>query len=158
EKQPIFGTPPGPRDEKGKGKDGGKSDGKGDGKDEKKVKDFNFEEMMAFQKARSDFLIKEGAIAIIQDAGKHLGLLFTTGLISVNERPSATNKLPTMAAAHEHYALLHRLASRSDGPKPRVELEVTNKFVPGPLTVFNTIGEIPGTEKPEEVVVVCGHL
>lgn len=153
EKQPLFGPGPG-----GKGK--GKGDGNLEGKGEKgKGKgDFNFEEMMAFRRNRDDFLVKEGVVATLQDAGKHLGLLFTTGIAAGSERPSATNKLPTLAVAHEHYALLHRLASRPAPAKTRVELEVTNKFVPGPLAIYNTIGEIPGSEKPEEVVVVCAHL
>ena len=36
----------------------------------------------------------------------------------------------------------------------RVEVEITNKFVPGPITVYNTIGEVRGSEKPDEIVVV----
>src|SRR5262249_23214692 len=39
-----------------------------------------------------------------------------------------------------------------------VEVEVTNTLVPGPLTVFNTVGEVRGSEKPDEFVVVGAHL
>jgi Zn-dependent M28 family amino/carboxypeptidase len=41
--------------------------------------------------------------------------------------------------------------------KTKVEVEVTNKFIPGPVTVYNTVGEIPG-EKADEFVVVGAHL
>src|SRR5260221_10818740 len=44
-------------------------------------------------------------------------------------------------------SLLHRLASRPAPAKTRVELEVTNKFVPGPIAVYNTVGEIRGDRK-----------
>jgi Zn-dependent M28 family amino/carboxypeptidase len=37
-------------------------------------------------------------------------------------------------------------------------LEVHNKFIPGPIAVYNTVGEIPGSEKPNEYVVIGGHL
>src|SRR5947209_1469371 len=63
-----------------------------------------------------------------------------------------------LAVAHEHYALLHRLASRGEPHRTRIELEVSNKFIPGPIKVLNTIGEIKGSEKPDEVVVVGAHL
>jgi Zn-dependent M28 family amino/carboxypeptidase len=54
--------------------------------------------------------------------------------------------------------MLHRLASRPAPQQTRMELEVTNKFIPGPLKVSNTIGEIRGSEKPDEVVVLGAHL
>src|SRR5262249_22111216 len=60
--------------------------------------------------------------------------------------------------AHEHYALLHRLASRPAPAKTRVEIEIKNTFIPGPVVVYNTVGEIRGSEKPDEYVVLCAHL
>src|SRR5262245_63124468 len=59
--------------------------------------------------------------------------------------------------AHEHYALLYRLASRENAVT-RVETEIENKFIPGPITVYNTVGEVRGSEKPDEIVVVGAHL
>src|SRR5262249_8661496 len=49
------------------------------------------------------------------------------------------------------------LASRKDA-KTRAEVEVTNKTIPGPVVVYNTVGEIKGSEKPDEFVVVGAHL
>jgi Zn-dependent M28 family amino/carboxypeptidase len=37
-------------------------------------------------------------------------------------------------------------------------VEITNKFIPGPIAVYNTVGEIKGSEKPDEFVVVGAHL
>ena len=42
--------------------------------------------------------------------------------------------------------------------RTRVEIEVSNKFIPGPIPVWNTVGEIRGKEKPDEVVIVGAHL
>jgi hypothetical protein len=117
------------------------------------------DEMRAFRKALSGFLQQEGAAVLLTDAGKHFGLLFTTGGWKGGEdRPSAANRLPTLAVAHNHYELLHRLATRPAPARTRVEVEVQNKFVPGPLKAFNTVGEIRGREKPDEFVVVGAHL
>lgn len=39
-----------------------------------------------------------------------------------------------------------------------LEFEVDNRFVPGPIPQFNVIADLVGAEKPEEMVIVCGHL
>ncbi len=119
------------------------------------------EEIVAFRKALREFLTREGVAAVFIDASKHFNLLATTGgwgRYFGNERPSAINKLPQLFVAHDHYAMLYRLATRPAPAKTRVELEVTNEFVPGPLTVYNTVGELRGSEKPDEYVVVGAHL
>jgi Zn-dependent M28 family amino/carboxypeptidase len=64
--------------------------------------------------------------------------------------------MASLYVAHEHYAMLYRLATRP-GAKTKVEVEVSNKFIPGPVTVYNTVGEIVG-EKADEFVVVGAHL
>jgi hypothetical protein len=118
----------------------------------------NFEERMAFMKEKNQFYQQEGVAVILVDAKKHHGLLFTTGGWTGMERPRATRKIAQVAVAHEHYGLLYRLASRGEPARTRIELEVTNKFIDGPIKVYNTVGEIRGTTKPDEVVVVGAHL
>ena len=60
--------------------------------------------------------------------------------------------------AHEHYALLYRLAMHPEPAKTRVEIEINNKIIPGPIAVYNTVGEIKGSEKPDEFVILGAHL
>jgi hypothetical protein len=107
----------------------------------------------------TDFLRAEGAAAILTDSGKPHGLLNMTGQWPRDvERANTVEGVPRLFVVHEHYALLWRLASRPAPAVTRVELEVTNKFIPGPVTVYNTVGEIRGTEKPDEYVVCGAHL
>jgi len=40
----------------------------------------------------------------------------------------------------------------------QLEFMLENKFVKGPIPQYNVIAEIKGTEKPDEVVIVSGHL
>jgi hypothetical protein len=117
----------------------------------------NTEEARAFFRELSDFLKKEEAAAILSDSGKPFGLLDMTGGFDGKDRPSAVNRTPRLFVAHNHYEMLYRLATRKEG-RTRVELEVSNKFVAGPIAVYNTVGEIRGAEKPDEVVVVGAHL
>jgi carboxypeptidase Q len=156
-------------DEKGNPKaDGKKTDGKkADGKAEDRPPprpQRDFAAMMAFRRELSDFLRKEGVAVLLMDAGKPHGLLNMTGSWRGTDRVNAADPLPSLFVAHEHYTQLYRLATRpartqtAPPPKTRVEVEIDNKLVPGPHVVYNTVGEIPGTEKPDEFVVLGAHL
>lgn len=46
----------------------------------------------------------------------------------------------------------------SDGETIYAEFDLQNTFTPGPIPCYNVIAEIPGTEKPDEVVIVSAHL
>jgi carboxypeptidase Q len=116
------------------------------------------EELRQYLRELSSFLAGEGAAAMFVDSGKQYGLLAVTGSWTGKDRPSAGTRVPQVAVAHNNYEMLYRLASRPAPARTRVELDVQNEFVPGPMAVHNTIGEIRGTEKPDEVVVVGAHL
>jgi carboxypeptidase Q len=117
-----------------------------------------FARMMQTRREMADFLKSEGAVAILQDSAKPHGLLNMTGQIQGTDRGNAGEPIPRVFVAHEHYALLYRLAQRPAPARTRVEIELTNKFIPGPIAVYNTVGEIRGSEKPDEVVIVGAHL
>jgi carboxypeptidase Q len=113
---------------------------------------------LTFRREMSEFLRKEGAAVLLMDAGKPHGLLTTTGGWRGDDRVSSPDPLPSLFVAHEHYALLYRLASRPGSARTRVEVEVVNKLIPGPILVYNTVGELRGSEKPDEYVVLGAHL
>ncbi len=45
-----------------------------------------------------------------------------------------------------------------DGKEVKLEFDIRNHFRKGPIDLYNVIAEIKGTEKPEECVIVGGHL
>jgi hypothetical protein len=106
----------------------------------------------------NEFLRSEGVACTLSDSAKPHGLLVMYGQWRPGDRATPQDVLPNLLMAHEHYAMLWRLASRTDIPPPKVEVEITNTFVPGPVTVYNTVGEVRGSEKPDEIVVVGAHL
>lgn len=153
----YFGRRRAQMDEKGNRKiEGKKTERKADAPPPRPER--NFQAAMAFRRELSEFLRKEGAAALLMDAGKPHGLLNMTGSWRGTDRVNATEPLPSLFVAHEHYAQLYRLATRPDSAKTRVEVEIDNKLIPGPVAVYNTVGEIRGTEKPDEFVVIGAHL
>jgi hypothetical protein len=117
-----------------------------------------FYQQMTFLKEASEFLRNEGAIAVLRDSAKPHCLLDMGGSWGGSDRASAVGPLPILFVVHEHYAMLHRLASRPAPARTRVELEVANKVVPGPVVVYNTVGELRGRDMPDEFVVLGAHL
>lgn len=66
-----------------------------------------------------------------------------------------TKTIPSIDISLEDYGLLFRLAS--SGIKPRMGLKIDGKNLPA-APAFNIVGEIKGTEKPEEYVMLSAHF
>jgi carboxypeptidase Q len=68
---------------------------------------------------------------------------------------TAVAKIPTAALTVEDAMLLHRMQAR--GERPVVKLAMGAKTLPDALS-RNVVAEIRGRERPEEVVVLGGHI
>ncbi|MDB4883258.1 MAG: peptidase [Gemmatimonadetes bacterium] len=64
-------------------------------------------------------------------------------------------RAPVVSLSCEDYGLVFRLAERDRNPRLRLDLE--SQFL-GEQPVFNTIATIPGTEKPDEYVLLSAHF
>jgi carboxypeptidase Q len=64
-------------------------------------------------------------------------------------------KAPTIALSCEDYGLVFRLADNKQNPKITLNLEGQ---LLGEQPVFNTVARIPGTEKPNEYVMLSAHF
>jgi len=62
---------------------------------------------------------------------------------------------PAIAMSCEDYGLLYRLTERKQGPQLRVNAQSESL---GEVPVFNTLGTIRGTEKPNEYVLLSAHF
>lgn len=102
-------------------------------------------------------LKEEGAAVRVGQSGKPHGLLTMSGSWGNLDRSVPNEGFGYVVTGPEGYGLLWRLAT-TPGQKVTVETEVTNTFIPGPIVCFNTVGEIKGTEKPDEYVVLGAHL
>ncbi|MGC1107982.1 MAG: M28 family peptidase, partial [Candidatus Acidiferrales bacterium] len=104
------------------------------------------------------FLIKAhdaGAVAVIggQGGGKSQGMHLThTGILGF----AAYYDIPVVSMSAEDQDMLERFVDR--GKNPRIHIDVQNRVTAGPVDTANAVGEIPGTEHPEQIIVVGGHL
>ncbi|MFO7894246.1 MAG: M20/M25/M40 family metallo-hydrolase [Longimicrobiales bacterium] len=63
--------------------------------------------------------------------------------------------LPTFSVSCEHFGMLYRLAAAGQGPVVRADARAELR---GEVPVYNTVGMIRGTERPDEYVLLSAHL
>jgi carboxypeptidase Q len=106
----------------------------------------------AFGRARDAFFKAQGVAAVLRDSGKDHALLNMGG---VGGRSYDVGAVPTAFVTTEGYRQIWRLLKR--GPV-EVEVELKNSFSDKPVEVYNTVAEIRGRERPDEVVILGAHL
>jgi len=111
-----------------------------------------YETFLKAAKERTEFLKSEGVVAVLRDSNKPHGLLNMT---DVSLERFSVGVIPTAFITGEGYRMIFRLLKH--GPV-QVEMEMTNSFGQKPVDAYNTVAEIRGSEKPDEVVIVGGHL
>ncbi len=108
---------------------------------------------LAFREAVSAFLQKEGAKAALYRSSRDGGLIRVFGH---DHRKGKTFSVPAMILSAEHYNFLVRLLEQ--GKTPTVALSFDARFHDEDSKSYNTIAEIPGTEKNPEIVMLGAHL
>lgn len=98
------------------------------------------------------FLNKNKPAVLIRDAGLRHGIIRAFG----NHRADPLKTPPTVIMRNEDYGRIWRLLDRKEPVK--LEFNIKNTFYPQGATSYNTIGEITGTDKKDEVVMLGGHL
>jgi Zn-dependent M28 family amino/carboxypeptidase len=111
-----------------------------------------YEKYLARAQAQAKFLKEEGVLAVLRDSGKPHGLLTMTDATTV---PFELGPLPSAFMTGEGYRMIFRMLKK--GPV-EVELDIENTVSEKPVEVYNTVAELRGTEKPDEVVILGGHL
>lgn len=109
----------------------------------------------AFSRALQKFLEDEKVACAIEQSRGDAGLIFVQG--TQNYRMESADGVPQLVMAAEHFGRIARLVER----KVPVTLEIDLKShfeTPDNGQVFNTVGEIPGTDKKDELVMAGGHL
>jgi Iap family predicted aminopeptidase len=108
----------------------------------------------AFTRRRTQFWIDEGVAAVLDISRGDGGTLFVQsgGSRDPNDPPSP----PQVVLAVEHYG---RIARTLDKQLPvTLQLDIDNKFYDDDLNAFNIVGELPGSDKADEVVMLGAHF
>ena len=102
------------------------------------------------------FLIDNGAVAKITDSGRAYGIIVQQQTAGYNENPNLPN-LPTLLMGNEDYGRIYR-TSTIDHLPVILRVNIKNEFYPEGHTVYNVVGELPGTDKSDEIVMAGGHF
>jgi hypothetical protein len=98
------------------------------------------------------FLKENGALVRVNDAGREFRQIRAFN----NRTFDVTKALPTIVMSNEDYGRITRILA--DGTDVMLEFDVVNRVYPEGKTSYNTVAEIPGTDKADEVIMMGGHL
>lgn len=109
-----------------------------------------------FQKDLNQFFTDEKVLAVIDHSRGTAG----GGTVFVQSggsyKPGETTTVPQLTMASEHWSRIARLLDQKKDVT--LELNVTNQFYDDDPMQYDTIAEIPGTDKKDEIVMLGAHL
>jgi carboxypeptidase Q len=98
------------------------------------------------------FLFDNKAALRINDAGRPHGQIIASSARGYD----SSQTVPTVVMRNEDYGRIAR--TLADGTAVDIQAEIVNKTYPEGKTSYNTIAEIRGSDKADEVVMLGGHL
>jgi hypothetical protein len=101
--------------------------------------------------ARNEFFRTEGVLGTISTAPRGHGIYTIGG----NRAADPATTLPAVVIAAEQYGRIGRMLAKNI--TVTIEADIKNTYYPNP-PVFNVVGEIPGTDKADEIVLLGAHL
>ncbi len=97
------------------------------------------------------FLVDNGALVRVNYAGRAHGII----IAQQNNTYDWTRAVPTLVMRNEDYGQIARILA--DGTPVSLRVNIQNKEYPEGTTAYNVIGEIPGSDKKDEIVMLGGH-
>ncbi|HXW07012.1 MAG TPA: M20/M25/M40 family metallo-hydrolase [Vicinamibacterales bacterium] len=107
----------------------------------------------AFSRQRMQFFKDEGVLAVIAPGRGDGGTVFVGG--GGSREPTGDVGLPSVTIAVEHYGRMIRTLGKE--LPVSIDLDIRNTFHDDTMS-FNVIGELPGTDKADEVVMLGAHF
>ena len=109
---------------------------------------------------RMAFLKSENVAVVLQADGNRLGIVPGYSRPGVREdgwsAAGMRNSSPILAVTPEHYNRMYRILKR--GIPVQIEVEIKNKIGDKVEQALNLVGEIPGTDPKEGIVMVGAHF
>ena len=102
--------------------------------------------------AFDQFLVASGALVRINDAAMDHGLIRAFQ----NRTYDLAKAVPTVVMRNDDYGRIERLLA--DGEDVKLEFNIVNETYPNGKTSYDVVGEIPGSDKADEIVMLGGHL
>jgi carboxypeptidase Q len=109
-----------------------------------------------FRKLLAQFAMDEKIVALIASGANETG----GGVFRVQSSGTWTmgepNGVPSVVLAPEHYARIARLLDAKKDVE--LELDVRTRYLEDDLNAYNTLADLPGSDKKGEVVMIGAHL
>ena len=100
-----------------------------------------------------DAMLVAGSAAVrLNDAARGDGVI----VAQQNRAYDPAKAVPTLILRNDDFGRVERLLA--DGEDVRMEFHIVNHVYPEGKTSYNVVGEIPGTDKADEIVMLGGHL
>jgi hypothetical protein len=116
----------------------------------------NFAQAQRLNALIAQLLHAEQPAAVLQASSWTYGMFLNGGHFDGRTaRDSAYNPIPHLIVGHEQYGTLWRVARR--GLPVRLELNLQTRFLDDNRYAANVLGEIPGTDKADELVMLGAH-
>lgn len=97
------------------------------------------------------FLLANRALVKISDAARDHGQI----RVFANRTYNAAKAIPGIVIRNEDYGRMSRILA--DGIAVEMEIEILNTIFPEQNS-YNAIGDIPGSDKKDEVIMIGGHI
>jgi len=97
-------------------------------------------------------LISGGALVRLNDGARPDGII----VAQQHRAYDPTKTIPTVILRNDDYGRIERLLA--DGEDVKLEFTINNRMYPEGKTSYNVVGELPGSDKADEVVMLGGHL
>ena len=101
--------------------------------------------------ARNEIFRAEGVLGTLSTTPRGHGIYTISG----NRAADPATTLPAIVIPAEQYGRIGRILAKKI--PVTIEADIKNTYYPNPQ-VFNVVGELPGTDKADEIVMLGGHL
>ncbi len=97
------------------------------------------------------WLVANGALVRVNDGAREHGQIRAFA----NRSYDVAKAVPTVVLRNEDYGRIERLLADGD---VQLQFDIVNHVYPDGVTSYNVSGEIPGSDKTAEIVMLGGHL
>lgn len=124
-------------------------------REERRRRIAEFRRLFALRDSISTFLAGEDIAGALAPSSRTYMILRVWGDRSARSADAPIPR-PELVLAHEQYSQIWRNVER--GIPVRLEVNIENEFHEDDLNAYNTLADLPGTERPDEYVMIGAHL
>jgi len=116
----------------------------------------NFNQAQEFNRKKAQFFVDEGVAGVLDFSRGDGGTVFVQGAPGVSRDPNGPPQPVQVTLAVEHYGRIWRTLEKKI--PVTLTMDIDNRFFDQDLNAFNVLGELPGTDKADELVMLGAHF